>query len=112
MFNLDGPDGFSYYWHDIRKEKRIFLTRTGDGGSVMVWAAFSCTGKSSIGFCKPKMKSVDYQNVMEEYYGYIPIKLIQFISKIMLLFINRRSQGSGLKKMESMLWNGHPVPLI
>jgi len=33
----------------------------------MVWAAFSCTGKSCIGFCKPKMKSVDYQNVMEDH---------------------------------------------
>ena len=40
---------------------------TGGGGSVMVWAAFSCIGKSSIRFCKPKMKSVDYQNVMEKH---------------------------------------------
>ncbi|CDF37093.1 unnamed protein product [Chondrus crispus] len=23
-FNLDGPDGFAYQWHDIRQEKQIF----------------------------------------------------------------------------------------
>ena len=39
---------------------------SGGGSSVMVWAGFSSTGKTSIGFCKPKMKSIDYQNVIEE----------------------------------------------
>lgn len=26
-FNLDGPDGYTHYWHDIRKEKEIFSKR-------------------------------------------------------------------------------------
>ena len=38
-FNLDGPDSFNYYWHDIRDERDIkFSKQQGDGG-VSVWAA-------------------------------------------------------------------------
>lgn len=28
-FNPDGPDGFSYYWHDLRKKERIFSALQG-----------------------------------------------------------------------------------
>lgn len=27
-FNLDGPNDWSYYWHDIRKEPRTFFQQT------------------------------------------------------------------------------------
>ena len=27
-FTLDGPDGFQYYWRDLRKEKDIFFEET------------------------------------------------------------------------------------
>ena len=40
-FNLDGPDGSPYYWHNLRKEKQLFSKRLFGGGSVMVWGAFS-----------------------------------------------------------------------
>ena len=36
-FNLDGPDGFHYYWRD---EKQVKMSRNYGGGNVMVWAAF------------------------------------------------------------------------
>jgi len=36
-FNLDGPDGYQYYWRDLRKEKETYFTRHSGGGSVMVW---------------------------------------------------------------------------
>ena len=45
-FNLDGPDDFAYYWHDLRKEKKYFNKRHNGGGSVMVWAAIGCYGKT------------------------------------------------------------------
>ena len=27
-FNLDVPDGFQYYWHDLRKDKKVFLKKS------------------------------------------------------------------------------------
>ena len=30
-FNLDGSDGFQYYWRDLRKEKDIFSKRQNGG---------------------------------------------------------------------------------
>nr|CCA25872.1 protein Y6B3B.8 putative [Albugo laibachii Nc14] len=47
-FNLDGPDGFKYYWRDLRKEEDILSRRQSGGGSVMIWAAFSTCGQSEI----------------------------------------------------------------
>ena len=39
-FNLDGPDGFQYYWHDLRDQRDITMSRNFGGCSVMIWAAF------------------------------------------------------------------------
>ncbi|KAE9192277.1 hypothetical protein PF005_g18520 [Phytophthora fragariae] len=36
-FNLDGPDGFKYYWRDMRQPAQSFVRRQNGGGSVMVW---------------------------------------------------------------------------
>jgi hypothetical protein len=35
-FNLDGPDGLKYYWHDLREENESFFSRQNGGGSRMV----------------------------------------------------------------------------
>ena len=35
-FNLDGPDGYKYYWHDLRREPQWVSKRVAGGGSVMV----------------------------------------------------------------------------
>lgn len=34
-FNLDGPDGYKCYYHDLRKEEKILSRRQMGGGSVM-----------------------------------------------------------------------------
>jgi hypothetical protein len=57
-FNLDGPDGFAYYWRDLRKDPRYSSKRGFGGGSVMVWAGFSA-------FVTHRMSIKNYQNVLE-----------------------------------------------
>jgi len=49
-WNLDGPDGFSFYWHDLRKSERFLSRRQNGGGGVMVWGAFCESGFFQIGF--------------------------------------------------------------
>lgn len=66
-FNLDGPDGYKYYWHDIRHEDKSFLSRNFGGGSCMVWAAFSACGTSSIVFVTNRLNSQIYQDMLEEH---------------------------------------------
>lgn len=63
-FNLDGPDGFDSYWHDLRKEPRYFSKRNFGGGSVMVWVAFCWDGKLELQFTSKKIKSSDYCQVL------------------------------------------------
>jgi len=65
-FNLDGPDGFSYYWHDLRKEPLIFSKRQQGGGGVMIWASFAYNFKSEISFISGKMNAVSYQELLSE----------------------------------------------
>ena len=66
-FNLDGPDGFSYYWHDLRKEQELFSSRAQGGGSVMIWGAFSLNGQSEICFIDTRLKALDYQNILKKH---------------------------------------------
>ena len=66
-FNLDGPDGWGYYWHDLRKEKKLFSKRQNGGGSVMVWAAFSGAGKSALAFIEGRQNAISYCQTLEEY---------------------------------------------
>jgi transposase len=59
-FNLDGPDGWHGYWHNLRKEKELFSKRQNGGGSVMVWAAFSHEGTSNLVILEGNQASIDY----------------------------------------------------
>jgi transposase len=59
-FNLDGPDGWSSYWHDLRKEPLIFSKRQHGGGSVMVWLAISHERTSPICFIEGTLTSNKY----------------------------------------------------
>ena len=63
-FNLDGPDGFRYYWHDLRKNERILSKRQMGGGSVMIWACFSSDFKGEIVFIDSRMDAQTYRNMI------------------------------------------------
>lgn len=66
-FNLDGPDGWRYYWHDLRDEQNILARRHSGGGSIMVWAGFSWGGKSSLCFTSERLNSVRYIEILESH---------------------------------------------
>ena len=66
-FNLDGPDGWAYYWHDLRRDKEIFSKRQQGGKSLMVWGGFGYGGKASLEFPTGRMNAIHYQTLLEEY---------------------------------------------
>ena len=65
-FNLDGPGGFKYYWHDLTKKDSIAMSRNFGGGTVMVWAAFCFHGKTPICFITAKMNARNYEDLLED----------------------------------------------
>ena len=65
-FNLDGPDGFSGYWRNLRKEPRYFSKRNFGGGSLMVWAAFCSDAMLDLAFPSIRMNSGEYIGILNE----------------------------------------------
>jgi hypothetical protein len=43
-FCLDSPDGYLYYFHDLRKEEEFAARRHRREAGVMVWGAISSKG--------------------------------------------------------------------
>ena len=70
-FNADGPDGYQFYWHDLRLEKESFYSRNHGAGTVMIWAGISHDGLTDLTFLQGRQKSADYIKVSfdERMYG-------------------------------------------
>ncbi|GBL79410.1 Transposable element Tc3 transposase [Araneus ventricosus] len=66
-WNLDGPDGNIKYWHDLRKEPGNFFSRQSGSGSVMVWAAFSFSGRVGLAFLDGRQNSSKYIETLENH---------------------------------------------
>ena len=66
-FYLDGPDGFNYYWHDIRKEKIYSIRRSMGGGGVMIWESLWYDGKSELSFIETRLNAEEYRNLLENH---------------------------------------------
>ena len=47
-FNLDGHDGINSYWHQVGTDRKVSFSRNFEGGTVMVWKAFSYQGTTPI----------------------------------------------------------------
>ena len=65
-FNLDGPDGIRYYWHDLRKEPKIFSKRQFGGGSLMIWCAFVNDTLFDLHIMEGTYTAERYSNMLEE----------------------------------------------
>jgi transposase len=66
-FNLDGPDGWQYYWHHLQHEEQLFSRRQNGGGSVMVWGAFSAKGRSELCILEGNQNSYAYTVTLSDY---------------------------------------------
>lgn len=65
-FNLDGPDCYSNYWHDLRNHDVTRSKRNFGGGTVMVWSAFSYDFKLPICWITTRMNSNMYCDLLED----------------------------------------------
>lgn len=65
-FNLDGPDGFKYYWHQLGDKYQYYSRRQFGGKSVMVWAGFAYGGKLEVKFIKGTLNAAKYQSLLEQ----------------------------------------------
>jgi len=66
-FNLDGPDGLAYKWHDLRKEQQWFSKRHSGGESLMVWACFCGKKASQLVVLEGKQDGSKYVKTLEDY---------------------------------------------
>jgi hypothetical protein len=64
-FNLDSPDEFSCYLHDLRLNNTPRVSLNFGNGTVMMWTAFSAKSKTPICWITTKMESRDYTNLLD-----------------------------------------------
>ena len=66
-FNLDGPDGNCFYYHDKRKKQLLHDRRHTGGGGVMVWGAIGWNGKTDLAFLEGNQNSTGYLNTLQHH---------------------------------------------
>lgn len=75
-FNLDGPDGVRKFWCDRSIDKKTFSKRQNGGGAVMVWAAFSASGKTSLAILNGRQTAASYISTLQA--NLLPFIELQF----------------------------------
>jgi transposase len=66
-FNLDGPDGFRHYWHDLRFEEKCFSKRQAGGGGCMIWAAIGYDFKTPLAIVDCRLNSQTYTTLLSNH---------------------------------------------
>jgi transposase len=69
-FNLDGPDGYKYFWKIEGDDNEIYSRDSNSRKSVMVWGGISKNGITSLVEVPTKMNSKKYCDILKE--GLIP----------------------------------------
>lgn len=106
-WNLDGPDGVHYYWHDLRKEKTVKMSRNFGGGSLMVWGGFSFAGNLPIAWISTRMNSEDYINLLD-------VSLLSHAEDLMDgIFTFQQDNASIHKSVATMSWlQSKQIPVL
>ena len=71
-FNLDGPDGYNYFWADLQEksDKKYFSKDLHKKQSVMVWGAFSLNEKLPLVRLEGTQNGQKYSDLLEFSYFY------------------------------------------
>lgn len=64
-FHIDGPDGYTHYFHDLRNDERILSNRP-RGTPMYVWFIISYGGHIRCEISKTKFKPEDYLSFIEK----------------------------------------------
>ncbi len=64
-FNLDGPDGFNYYFHDLKKDELFLSRRHNRTAGVMIWGAISYYGPIQITIVDKSLTAISYVDILK-----------------------------------------------
>lgn len=94
-FNLEGSDGFEYYWYDLRKEQQYLSTRQQGRKAVVIWDAISNYGVSDLLYKK------GLSNILQHFRGKTVIVIgenagNEFILQLKIFATPRRNHAKEL----------------
>ena len=71
-FNLDGPDGYSYFWSGLqdKSDKKYFSKDLHKKQSVMIWGSFSLYEKLPLVRIEDTQNGQKYSDLLEFSYFY------------------------------------------
>ena len=63
-FKLDGPDGCTYYWHNLTEERELF-SKSHFSSGITIWGSLYSSGNLIIHFCDEVLNSHNYQKILK-----------------------------------------------